>query len=51
MEARPDAEALRDAYLIALGRQLLREADERCSQRHANFDPAPATRKPRGKAR
>ena len=51
MEARPDAEALRNAYLIALGRQLIREADERCSHRHANFDPEDAATKRRGKAR
>ena len=46
-----DAELLRDAYLIALGRQALRKANERCSHRDANFDPNATTAKHRGRAR
>ena len=43
-----DAELLRDAYLIALGRQMLREANERRSHRHTNFEPKARTASPRG---
>ena len=49
--ARANAELLRDAYLIAIGRQALRKANERCSHRDANFDPNATTAKHRGRAR
>ena len=48
MAARAGAELLRDAYLIALGRQALRNAN---SHRNANVGPYATTAKHRGRAR
>ena len=48
---RADARLLRDAYLIALGRQALRKANERRSHRDMPFEPNAGTAKPRGRAR